>query len=217
MVPGQNTSTHAARERRRTAAGPHRSHRQCRFLSEWLVVHRGTRPIDLHPRKVPEGEYEIDAEEDEVRREDSCVQQQRGTDRRHRRLAGAARGHRPAEPSRCTPLGPQHDQSLNQDRVQSAAVNIPRTQNETMTAAPRLPSARSPSALTAAARNSLMRSAGSSLTASRMPVGMTFDLAFARALQAETSPTWRDVFWYLTWLGSVRRSPRSRAQSYGCC
>ena len=29
-----------------------------------------------------------------------------------------------------------------------------------------------------------------------------FDLAFAQALRAETSPWWRDAFWYLTWLGS---------------
>jgi membrane-associated phospholipid phosphatase len=29
-----------------------------------------------------------------------------------------------------------------------------------------------------------------------------FDVAFAEALQAETSPPWRDGFWYVTWLGS---------------
>jgi membrane-associated phospholipid phosphatase len=29
-----------------------------------------------------------------------------------------------------------------------------------------------------------------------------FDLALAMALRGETSPAWRTVFWYLTWLGS---------------
>lgn len=30
-----------------------------------------------------------------------------------------------------------------------------------------------------------------------------FDLAFSRALVAETSPAWRTFFWYVTWLGSA--------------
>jgi membrane-associated phospholipid phosphatase len=31
-----------------------------------------------------------------------------------------------------------------------------------------------------------------------------FDVAFAQALRAETSPAWHTTFWYLTWLGSAQ-------------
>jgi hypothetical protein len=57
---------------------------------------RGAWAIDFHPREFAEGEYEVAAEENQVRGENVCVGQERGTETNHRlyTLAALRTAHR---------------------------------------------------------------------------------------------------------------------------